>query len=69
MYTFDLNQAVQSAVQSSDCSADCRLNMNISVCQTDGRSIRNMIGVIMNFSEILNLQLIFYEIQFNSKLF
>ena len=39
---------LQSATYSADCSADCRSDMFIPVYQTNGRSINNTIGVVMN---------------------
>ena len=39
---------MQSAVQSADCIADYRSNMYIPVYHTNGRSIKNKIGVVIN---------------------
>ena len=40
--------ALQSADCRAACSDDCRSNMYISRSHTNGRSIKNTIGVVMN---------------------
>ena len=44
---FDLQSVVQSGVQSSDCSATHIKHVH-TVYHTIGRSIKNMIGVVVN---------------------
>ena len=49
MYMFDLNRHYnRSIVPPAERTADCRSNMYIPVYHTNGRSIKNTIGVVMN---------------------
>ena len=45
---FDLQSVVQSAVQSADCSADSDQTLYIPVYHTNRRSIKHMIGMVVN---------------------
>ena len=47
MYMLNLSRLIESADSKGDCSADSH-QMYIPVSRTNGRSIRNMIGVVMN---------------------
>ena len=45
---FDLQSAVQSAVQSADCSAASDQTCTFPVYHTNGRSIKNTAGEVLN---------------------
>ena len=46
-YNQRYNQPIM-ALQLAHCSTICRLNMDIPVCHTNVRSIKNTIGMVMN---------------------